>query len=94
MPKGREEHEHRFRYALDPARGAVAADALHGRSIGHVSSAIYSPRLKKNVGYALVPIGYTTLDTTFTVMVEETEARAATVVPRPFIDPKKDIPKS
>jgi hypothetical protein len=29
-----------------------------------------------------------------TVMVEDKEARKATVVRKPFIDPKKDIPKS
>lgn len=67
---------------------------VNGEAIGHVTSAIYSPRLKKNIGYALVPIEQTALGATFTVMVPGTEARAATVVPRPFVDPQKDIPKS
>jgi aminomethyltransferase len=64
-----------------------------GAQIGQISSAFYSPRLKKNIGYALVPIEYTDLGTELTVKsnVGETTAR---VVERPFIDPKKETPKT
>ena len=65
-----------------------------GQRIGHVTSAIYSPRLKKNIGYAMLPIEYAALGTQVTVMVEDVDAREATVVQKPFVDPKKDIPKA
>jgi len=65
----------------------------NGTTEGWVTSAVFSPRLEKNIGYAMVPVSMATLGTTFTV---ETEAgtRTATVVVKPFIDPKKDLPKS
>ena len=65
-----------------------------GQRIGHVTSAIYSPRLEKNIGYAMLPIEYAALGTQVTVMVEDVDAREATVVQKPFVDPKKDIPKA
>ncbi len=59
------------------------------KSGGHVTSAVYSPRLKKNIGYALVPAEYAALGTRL-----EVEGRAATVARMPFIDPEKAIAKS
>jgi glycine cleavage system T protein len=72
-------------------RWAVRKD---GVDIGYITSAIHSPRLKKNIGYAMVPIEHAELNTKFTVAVPGTKARSATVVRKPFLDPKKDIPKS
>jgi len=65
-----------------------------GKLIGRVTSAIHSPRLKKNIGYALVPIAHANVGTTLTVHIPDVGDRQATVVPKPFVDPKKDIPKS
>ncbi len=65
-----------------------------GGDIGYVTSAIYSPRLKQNIGYAMLPIEHAELGTKFTVMVPRTKGRPAKVVHKPFLDPKKDIPKS
>jgi aminomethyltransferase len=65
-----------------------------GKDIGKITSATYSPRLKKNIGYAMVPSEYAALGTKFTVDVPQVGSREATVVPKPFVDPKKDIPKS
>jgi glycine cleavage system T protein len=65
-----------------------------GKPIGRITSAIHSPRLKKNIGYAMVPSEHAGQGTTFTVDVPGAGERQATVVPKPFIDPKKDIPKS
>ncbi len=65
-----------------------------GEEVGYVSSAIYSPRLKKNIGYAMLPIEHTELGAKLTVAVPGTKGRSTTVVPKPFVDPKKDIPKS
>ncbi|NIR32498.1 MAG: glycine cleavage system protein T [Gammaproteobacteria bacterium] len=65
-----------------------------GRRIGHITSALYSPRLRKNIGYAMVAAEHACPGTTFTVKVEGGQEREATVVPKPFVDPKKSIPKS
>ena len=60
--------------------------------IGQVSSAFYSPRLKKNIGYALVPIEHAEFGSSLTVRSAVGETKA-TVVRKPFIDPKKSTPK-
>jgi glycine cleavage system aminomethyltransferase T len=64
-----------------------------GREIGRITSACHSPRLEKNIGYAMVPIEFEGLGTEF-----ETETPSgrtwAKVVEKPFIDPTKEIPKS
>jgi glycine cleavage system aminomethyltransferase T len=65
-----------------------------GKAIGRITSAIHSPRLKKNIGYAMVPIEHAALGTKLTVDVAGAGTRQATVVAKPFVDPKKDIPKS
>ena len=65
---------------------------VRGRQIGRVTSAIYSPRLKKNIGYAMVPIEYADVGTEFEVL-HPSGPRRATVVKKPFIDPGKEIPK-
>jgi glycine cleavage system aminomethyltransferase T len=65
-----------------------------GRPAGRVTSAIHSPRLDKNIGYAMVPIECAGLGTRLSVAVPEAGDRDATVVALPFVDPKKAIPKS
>jgi aminomethyltransferase len=64
-----------------------------GKVVGKVSSAVYSPRLKKNIGYAMVPTELAREGTKLHVD-SEWDPRAATVVPMPFIDPAKRIPVS
>lgn len=63
-----------------------------GRRIGQVTSACRSPRFEKNIGYAMVPIEYNALGTELEVDTPYGR-RAATVVEKPFFDPKKTIPK-
>jgi len=58
-----------------------------------VTSAIYSPRLQKNIGYAWVPIEHAGPGTPLTVETPE-GGRGATIVPMPFVDPDKQIPKA
>jgi len=62
-------------------------------TIGFITSAVYSPRLKKNIGYAYVPAEHATLGTRLVAEVPHGDA-AITVVRKPFVDPEKDIPKS
>jgi glycine cleavage system aminomethyltransferase T len=64
----------------------------NGGRVGQVTSACYSPRLDKNIGYAMVPIELAELGTELEVETP-TERTSAVVVQRPFIDPKKEIPK-
>lgn len=61
--------------------------------IGFVTSAVYSPRLKKNIGYAFVPVERAALGTQLVVAVPHGEEKL-TVVRKPFVDPEKEIPKS
>lgn len=65
-----------------------------GEKVGFITSAIYSPRMEKNIGYANVPVELSKLGTKLEVMVEGADERSATVVRKPFVDPEKDIPKS
>ncbi len=76
--------------ALNFVKWPVVED---GRTIGKVTSAIYSPRLRKNIGYAWLPIERSELGTAVTVE-SEWGTRTATVVPMPFVDPDKRIPKA
>jgi aminomethyltransferase len=64
-----------------------------GETVGQVTSAIYSPRLEKNIGYVMVPVAQAALGTELNVETPAGAARAV-VVPMPFVDPGKKIPKS
>jgi glycine cleavage system aminomethyltransferase T len=76
--------------ALNNVKWPVTSD---GARVGKVTSAIHSPRLGKNIGYAWLPAELSTEGRTVTV---ETEwgTRTATVVAMPFVDPEKSIPVS
>jgi len=63
-----------------------------GERVGRVTSACHSPRLEKNIGYAMVPIELAGLGTELQVDVAG-DRRDAVVVEMPFIDPKKETPK-
>jgi aminomethyltransferase len=65
-----------------------------GDEIGRATSAIYSPRLKQNIGYAMVPVAHAAPGTELRVKIPGVGERRATVVPRPFVDPRKEIPKA
>jgi aminomethyltransferase len=67
--------------------------SANGEVVGRVTSAIHSPRLGTNIGFAWVPTGSAGLGTELTVDSEWGE-RQATVVEMPFVDPKKTIPVS
>jgi glycine cleavage system aminomethyltransferase T len=64
-----------------------------GQAVGNVTSALYSPRLEMNIGYAWLPVDRAGLGTKLTIETPAGDA-AATVVPVPFVDPTKEIPKS
>jgi aminomethyltransferase len=49
--------------------------------------------MEKNIGYAMVPVESSDVGSTVTVATSSGD-RQATVVPKPFVDPKKEVPKS
>ncbi len=60
----------------------------HGERVGRVTSACYSPRLDKNIGFAMVPIEHSTIGTELEVERPE-EVVEATVADRSFFKPEK-----
>jgi len=76
--------------ALNNTKWPVSAS---GGAVGKVTSAIYSPRLAANIGYAWLPTEHSKIGQKVTA---ETEwgGRDATVTAMPFVDPQKKIPLS
>ena len=64
-----------------------------GKTIGKVTSAVYSPRLKKNIALAMIEINYSELGNELNVQTHEGKY-SATIVEKPFYDPKKKIASS
>ena len=62
----------------------------NGATVGKVTSTIYSPRLKQNIALAMISADCTELGTEVEVVTNEGTMHA-TVVERPFYDPKKKI---
>jgi glycine cleavage system aminomethyltransferase T len=63
------------------------------QQVGKVTSAIYSPRLKQNIGYCWLPADRSQQGQVVSVQTEFGD-RTATVAPMPFVDPSKQIPVS
>jgi len=61
--------------------------------VGTLTALAMSPRLEKNIGYAWVPIRFAKLGTRLSIVTPEGD-RDAIVAKKPFIDPRKDLPKS
>ena len=60
------------------------------KKIGKVTSAVYSPRLKKNIGLAMIAIEHSEIGGKFKVDTNDNKINC-TVVEKPFYDPKKKI---
>ena len=63
------------------------------KNIGKVTSAVYSPRLKKNIALAMVEINSSEIGNEFKVITNEGLFNCK-VVEKPFYDPKKKIASS
>ena len=61
-----------------------------GEAVGKVTSAIYSPRLEQNIALAMVSVDSAGIGTEVEVSLPVGIAKA-TVVEKPFFDPKKKI---
>jgi len=67
--------------------------SVGGDEVGRVTSACFSPRLDRNIGFAMVPIEHTELGTTLEVETPVSGKVKASVVQMPHWDPTKEIPK-
>lgn len=64
----------------------------NNEKIGHVSRCVWSPRLKRNIGFANVPAGLTPIGSRLNLGTPYGETRA-TVVRAPWIEAEKVIPE-
>ena len=65
----------------------------NGKQIGKVTSAVYSPRLKKNIALAMIDINFSEVGANLEVNTHEGSYNS-TIVEKPFYDPKKKIASS
>lgn len=65
----------------------------NGEIIGQVTSAVYSPRLNKNIALAMVAVEYSKIGTDLEICMNQ-EKVDGFVVKKPFFDPNKSIAKS
>jgi aminomethyltransferase len=63
---------------------------VDGERVGEVTSAVWSPRLSQNIALAMVRIDAADTGTALTVETSQ-GPKAATVVDKPFYDPKKSL---
>ncbi len=61
-----------------------------GVKVGKVTSAVYSPRLEQNIALAMVSVEHADIGTSVDVLAGSGLIRAS-IVGRPFYDPKKEI---
>jgi glycine cleavage system aminomethyltransferase T len=61
-----------------------------GKAVGKVTSAVYSPRLEQNIALAMVAADTAEIGTVVEVLMPRGPA-SATIVERPFFDPKKKL---
>ena len=64
-----------------------------GQPVGKVTSAVYSPRLERNIALAMVAVDSAAVGTALQVQLPTRHA-AATVVKKPFYDPGKSLARS
>jgi glycine cleavage system aminomethyltransferase T len=63
-----------------------------GRRVGHVTDAIWSPGLERNIGYVWVPIVLAEPGTRLDVETEDGEHLVGRTAAIPFVDPRKERP--
>jgi glycine cleavage system aminomethyltransferase T len=63
-----------------------------GKKVGHMTDAVWSPGLKKNIGYVWVPIALAEPGNRLEIHAEDGATYAGTTAAIPFVDPKKEKP--
>jgi len=65
----------------------------NSKTVGKVTSAVYSPRLEQNIALAMVDVNSAEIGTELAV-ITSTGERQGVIVEKPFYDPKKQITKA
>ena len=65
---------------------------INGKTIGKVTSAVYSPKLKKNIALAMIEIAHSDIGSVLEVKTDNKNF-SSQIVKIPFYDPKKNIAK-
>jgi glycine cleavage system aminomethyltransferase T len=65
-----------------------------GEPVGTVTDLIWSPRLKRNIGYVWVPIGLAGPGNPLEIEAPDGGRWPGRTAAIPFLDPRKDVPKS
>ena len=63
---------------------------INEKKIGKVTSAVYSPRLQKNIALAIIEVGQSEIGNNLIVNIDDTKV-SSKVIEKPFYDPKKKI---
>ena len=66
---------------------------VDNKNVGKVTSAVFSPRLKKNIALAMINIEYSNLNQEL-IINDGKDQFQAVVVKKPFYDPNKSLTKS
>ena len=66
---------------------------LSDNQVGQVTSAIYSPRLERNIALAMIDVQHSAINTSAEIVMP-LDRRSIRVVPKPFYDPGKSLTKS
>jgi glycine cleavage system aminomethyltransferase T len=78
---------------LSPRDPTACALGHGGGRNGRVTSCVFSPHLGKRIGYATLALPWTNLGTDLTVESPDAE-RAATIVEKTCVDPKKTLARA
>ena len=62
----------------------------NGKKIGKITSAVYSPRLKKNIALAIVDIKHSKIGSKLETLIDNSKVDCE-IIEKPFFDPKKKI---
>ena len=65
----------------------------NNKIIGKVTSAVYSPRLKKNIALAMIEINHSKIGNQITIINDDKKINSL-IIEKPFYDPKKKIASS
>jgi glycine cleavage system aminomethyltransferase T len=66
--------------------------SFEGKEVGHMTDAVWSPGLKKNIGYVWVPIALAEPGTKLDVETEDGAHITGSTASIPFVDPRKEKP--
>ena len=65
----------------------------YDKKIGKVTSAVYSPRLKKNIALAMIEINHSKIGNQITIIIDDKKINSL-IIEKPFYDPQKKIASS